>query len=283
MPQDQETLTINSDGDCISSKHLNILYFNARSILPKVNELQLLIGLHKPNIICIVETWLSSEISDQELQIDGYQIVRLDRNRHGGGVMFHISDALHFTVLPACPSLELLSLIIHENSNRCCVSLFYRPPNSPPSILTTLSTLLEAIDISTFSNFILVGDFNVDISNPSHPLTNTLNDMSHSFHLQQIVTEPTHIYSHGASIIDLVFTSNSLLTCSCTVVPPLGNSDHNGLLTRLLWRSSSSHNCPNYSKGQTVWLYSHADWDKACNLMENVDWKSLLDNNIDVS
>ena len=184
MPQDQETLTINSDGDCISSKHLNILYFNARSILPKVNELQLLIGLHKPNIICIVETWLSSEISDQELQIDGYQIVRLDRNRHGGGVMFYISDALHFTVLPACPSLELLSLIIHENSNRCCVSLFYRPPNSPPSILTTLSTLLEAIDISTFSNFILVGDFNVDVSNPSHPLTNTLNDMSHSFHLQ---------------------------------------------------------------------------------------------------
>ena len=53
--------------------------------------------------------------------------------------------------------------------------------------------------------------------------------------------------------------SNPLLTCSCTVIPPLDNSDHNGLLTRLLWRSSSSHNCPNHSKGHTVWLYRHAE------------------------
>ena len=77
--------------------------------------------------------------------------------------------------------------------------------------------------------------------------------------------------------------SNPLLTCSCTVIPPLDNSDHNGLLTRLLWRSSSSHNCPNHSKGHTVWLYRHADWARAGELLESVDWESLSDDNIDVS
>ena len=269
--------------DRTSAKSLSILYYNARSILPKINELQLLTSLHKPTLICIVESWLSCEITDQELGIDGYQIVRLDRNRHGGGVMFYVSEDFQFSVLPACPGLELLSLIIQENNSKCCVSLFYRPPNSPSNILTTLSAYLESIDTSALSNFILVGDFNVDISNPSHPLRDALDDLSHSFHLQQMVTEPTHIHNHGASIIDLVFTSNSLLIRSCTVIPPLSNSDHNGLLTRLLWRSSSSHNCPNHSKGRTVWLYRHADWAKAGDLIEDVDWESLLDDNIDIS
>ena len=49
--------------------------------------------------------------------------------------------------------------------------------------------------------------------------------MSDSFHLQQMVTEPTHVHSHGASIIDLAFVSNLLLYSR-----PTTNSDHNGLL-----------------------------------------------------
>lgn len=130
---------------------MSILFYNARSILLKINELQLLTSLNKPTLISIVESWLSCETTDQELGIDGYQIVRLDRNRHGG-VMFYVSEDFQFTVFLACPDLELLSLTIQEN--KCCVSLFYRPPNSPSNILT-LSAYLESIDTSALSNFIL--------------------------------------------------------------------------------------------------------------------------------
>ena len=41
---------------------------------------------HKPHIICIVETCLNESILDSELCIDNYDAVRLDHNRHGGGV-----------------------------------------------------------------------------------------------------------------------------------------------------------------------------------------------------
>ena len=37
---------------------------------------------HQPDVICIVESWLDKEISDSELSLSGYNVSRVDRNRH---------------------------------------------------------------------------------------------------------------------------------------------------------------------------------------------------------
>ena len=58
-----------------------ILYYNARSIVPKIDELRVTVQDTSPHVICIVESRLSDEIMDNELSIDHYQLVRLDRNR----------------------------------------------------------------------------------------------------------------------------------------------------------------------------------------------------------
>ena len=44
---------------------LNIIYFNARSLPPKIDELRLICvicSLSNPNIVCVVETWLCDDI-----------------------------------------------------------------------------------------------------------------------------------------------------------------------------------------------------------------------------
>ena len=64
------TSTQNSHCD----KHLRILYYNARSLLPKLDELHALITIKNTHIVCIVETWLSSDILHNELQLPGYQV-----------------------------------------------------------------------------------------------------------------------------------------------------------------------------------------------------------------
>ena len=70
----------------------SILYYNARSLLPKIDELQAskqaLTLTYKPHLICIVETWLDSNITDREIHTENYDIIRRDRNRQGGGVVF---------------------------------------------------------------------------------------------------------------------------------------------------------------------------------------------------
>ncbi len=67
----------------------------------------------QPHIICIVETWLSSDIADNEISISGFQLFRHDRNRHGGGVLTYVSNMFFVSVLsPSTPPLEILTLSI---------------------------------------------------------------------------------------------------------------------------------------------------------------------------
>ena len=75
---------------------------------------------------------------DNEISIQGYQVVRLDRNRNGGGVLMYVSVDLHFSVLFNPDELELLTIVVSHESGKACISLFYRPPSSPSYIFDTL-------------------------------------------------------------------------------------------------------------------------------------------------
>ena len=107
-----------------NSNNLSILYYNARSILPKHDELRLIVEVNNPDIICIVETWLSSEILDSEVALPGYQVHRLDRNRHGGGIPVYVRDSFVSNLLSSPDNLELLTLSIANDINKVCLSLF---------------------------------------------------------------------------------------------------------------------------------------------------------------
>ena len=44
-----------------------------------MDELRAIVESQRPSVICIVETWLSNEIRDQEISLPEYQVIRLDR------------------------------------------------------------------------------------------------------------------------------------------------------------------------------------------------------------
>ena len=84
---------INKVKDEIIVKPLNIIYFNARSIRNKMDELKILISEVKPDIVGIVETWLTEENFDSEIEIDDYNFIRKDRKSDtksiGGGIIIY--------------------------------------------------------------------------------------------------------------------------------------------------------------------------------------------------
>ena len=145
-----------------SSTELKILSFNARSLFPKLDDLKLLCLSHSPDIICITETWLSPVILNSEINFPGYALLRLDRDRHGGGVAMMISSSLSPSLvsLPSNSTELLLSSITHRK-HRLFIGTFYRPPSSNTAI-ASLSSVLSNISSSILSNLILVGDFNVN-------------------------------------------------------------------------------------------------------------------------
>ena len=78
---------------------LSILFYNARSTLPKLDELAAVCCACNPDIVCIVESWPCGEIANNEISLPNFSNVRLDRNRHGGGILMYIKDDIPFSIV----------------------------------------------------------------------------------------------------------------------------------------------------------------------------------------
>ena len=52
---------------------------NARSIINKKNELNIMVDDIKPHIIGITESWANNDVTDAELGLEGYVMFRKDR------------------------------------------------------------------------------------------------------------------------------------------------------------------------------------------------------------
>ena len=73
-------------------------------------------------------------------------------------------------MLPPPQALEVLTLSVLFDNYKIYLCLFYRPPSSASSIFDTLFSYLECIDTCKLNNFVLLGDFNVNYDNSSHPV-----------------------------------------------------------------------------------------------------------------
>ena len=116
--------------------------------------------LYKPDIVCVVETWLASDVLDFELNIPNYELTRLDRDRHGGGVAIYVAVHIPFTVISSGPhSLEFLAISISHPFGHFVASVLYRPPSSSTTYFDNLSLDLC---VPLYSHFFIFGDLNVD-------------------------------------------------------------------------------------------------------------------------
>jgi hypothetical protein len=82
-----------------SKSSLSCLYFNARSIMNKLDEIELIITDEKLDVVAITETWLSDSVLTSEITVDGYTVLRKDRNdvnkTRGGGVALYIKNEIN--------------------------------------------------------------------------------------------------------------------------------------------------------------------------------------------
>ena len=73
---------------------VHFLHINVYSLLLKIDELRDIVGHTKATILGITESKLDSSVSDQEVDINGYSILRNDRDRNGGGVACYVRTNL---------------------------------------------------------------------------------------------------------------------------------------------------------------------------------------------
>ena len=71
-----------------------LLVSNARSLAPKISELQCVAIQNSADIVCITETWLTDNIINDAVVLSGYNLFRKDRGSRGGGITVYISSSI---------------------------------------------------------------------------------------------------------------------------------------------------------------------------------------------
>ena len=78
-----------------SKEEMKCVCLNARSIINKKDELNIMVDDIKPHIIGITESWANNDITDAEFGLEVYAMFRKDRmGRRGGGVLLYIKDTI---------------------------------------------------------------------------------------------------------------------------------------------------------------------------------------------
>ena len=256
-------------------KQLSILYFNARSVKPKLDELKILVNDKKPNVIAVVESWLTEDILDSELAIENFDLIRFDRVNdlkiRGGGVIIYIEKNLSFINATS----EVINNIDYGwikikgiGFETVVIGVFYRPPDCDEE---QLSKLIKVLTKFKTPRTVLFGDFNFrDINwrrNTSGRSGKIFLKNVNNLALKQCVKKTTR----GDSLLDLVLVYDKTLVHNIEYLAPIGKSDHDTLLIVLnvgFYTPLKSFNNFNYNK---------ANYNTLQDIMSNTDWEMESD------
>lgn len=134
---DDQYKSINTDGA------FTVIHFNSRSLYKNYDSIkEYLSQFNKFSVIAMSETWLD-EVKGSDVEIEGYQLFTVNRNRKkGGGVALFVDTNLR-SKLEVCMTttidgiMECISVeIVFRNSKKCIISCL--EPQDPvwiPSIM----------------------------------------------------------------------------------------------------------------------------------------------------
>ena len=209
-------------------KGFRVGHVNIASLTKYIDQLRFYLH-HKPfDILSVNETRLDGSVDNCVIKIEGYNLIRKDRSREGGGVAIYFRDHLnvkeHNDLVPE--NIEAVCIeVIQVKSKPFLVTSLYRPPNTKAEIFDLINTLIENIDGEN-KEFILVGDFNCDLlAINKSTLTNRFLDILNLFQLNQVIEDPTRITSHTQTLLDLFITNKPENIINSGAIQ-LGISDH---------------------------------------------------------
>ena len=197
----------------------HFVHININSLLPKIDELHYIAKLSEAAVIDISESKLDNSVLSSEFQIENYDLICSDRNRHCGGVACFLRNYLSYNTKSFLPS-EIENIFIE---------IFL--PHSKPHVVGTIchpltqGSFTEAITkhfskINTNNTEIyLLGDFNINLFSKqkyTFHQTNT-QSMSHEvknyfqlcslYGLEQIIKSPTQVRCITSFLIDHILTT----------------------------------------------------------------------------
>ena len=259
----------NVNRNVTSGSILKARLINARSIINKKQELESTIYEEKPHIVFITESWADEKHSTAELNIDGYDCIRKDRSRRGGGCLMYIQEELK--------AVPLNSLTDTENTDSVWCKIqdvtFGVCYNTTANTVEDEKPLLELLRKACGGGgeVIITGDFNhetidwelMESQAEGQEFLDTVEDLF----LEQHVTTPTR----EKNLLDLVLSTNPEQIRDVEVTEKFGSSDHNMVKFNVIMKEESKQWKEKFRD------YRNADFDKIREEVKSINWSVIDD------
>jgi len=267
----------NPGPETLRSKSLSICHVNIRS-LSRSKLLAIKTSLcNLYDVITVSETFLHQGVSDDVFSIQGFHnIIRKDRDGHGGGVAIYIRNNIPFKRVHEfeVPDLEAIWVSINTVEGKILVCCCYRPPDYN-DFWSSLDSVIDNIKQSNhYKHIFLFGDLNADLKTGNG---NKLCQFCTTHNLHYVIHEPTRLTATSQTILDQVITNAPNFVSSVEVSPPVSTNDHCTVSAKFNFSIQT-----NKAYFRDVWLFKQADFDGFRNALSSADFDSVFDNdNVD--
>ena len=92
----------NSQSSCsnewnvFKAEGIHLIHLNVNSLLPKIDEIRYIAAFTNAAVIGISASKLDETILQSEIQISNDELLRCDKNRNGGGVVWYIGSDIGY-------------------------------------------------------------------------------------------------------------------------------------------------------------------------------------------
>ena len=209
---------------------MSVLRMTGNSLPKRIDEINFSMSNKFIDLIAFNETRLDANITDNMINLDGYDVVRKDRSRNGGGVCIYLRSSINYKIRDDLVPSELEAVcieIIKPHSKPFLVTTVYRPPSASSDFFDLFEKLIKAIDNENKEMYVL-GDLNCDMlktDKDSNTPTKKIKSLYELYQLSQLIDEATRITMTTSSLIDHIVT-NTPEKISDSGVIHTGISDH---------------------------------------------------------
>lgn len=242
-----------------------IVHLNIRSLINKIDLIRLLLADRNIDCLCLTETWLKPIITNDLLCIQGYNCLRVDRNRsagsnRGGGICVYLREDYEPTFINFSEynqdDVELLCFKFSgKNTGSVICTTVYRPPRgNVDKALSCIGKLVQSLGDPTPQNVVIHGDLNINYNNNQCKWVKKLKGWEIKVGLKQVIRSNTRITKDSGTLIDHCFTN--LLNLNTAGTLNLNVSDH--LATFLVKKKIREEKRRKIFKGRN---YRSLTWD----------------------
>ena len=288
-----------------TKNQLKVFTLNIRSLVKNIDHLRDNIATYqKYDVICLNETNLNfSKLPNgmNDITLDGFHepIVQdpIRKSGRGGGLIMYINknvvdaDKIEFfqpnpEPTNACGEFQFVK--IHQckgfNRTKIIANVYRSPSRNVKSFNDLLDKILYKLDRHSRKHISIFGDFNVDLLNyESDQACQDLIDIMSKHGLTQLVSRPTRITDHSATLIDHAYTNNLEDTISCNIIT-IDISDHLAVLTTINLdnTSSSPYRATVRTRGDRAGpdgrVFNESHHTKFRQLIDEENWAKVLEN-----